>query len=59
MYIMHASICRTDTATVEAQDVAYVLGSLQTRIYDPMGNLRQANDATTYGLAGNQQRPGQ
>jgi hypothetical protein len=56
MYIMHASICRTDTATVQAQDVAYVLVSLQTRIYDPLGNLRQANDATTYGSAGNRQR---
>jgi len=59
IYMMHASICRTDSATVQAQDIAYVLGSLQTRIYDPLGNLRQANDATTYGPAGNQQRPGQ
>ena len=59
IYMMHSSICRTDTATVEAQDIAYVLGSLQTRIYDPVGNLRQANDPTTYGPAGNQQRPGQ
>jgi hypothetical protein len=56
---MHASICRTDTATIQAEDIAYVLGSLQTRIYDPAGNLRQANDPTTYGPAGNQQRPGQ
>jgi len=59
MYIMHASICRTDSATVQAEDVAYVLGSLHTRIYDPVGNLRQANDPTTYGAAGNRQRPGQ
>ena len=59
VYMMHASICRTDGAAVQAQDVAYVLGSLQTRIYDPAGNLRQANDPTTYGPAGNQQRPGQ
>ena len=58
MYIMHASICRTDSATVQTEDVAYVLGSLQTRIYDPMGNLRQANDAM-YGPAANQQRAGQ
>jgi hypothetical protein len=24
-YMMHASICRTDTAPVQAQDIAYVL----------------------------------
>jgi hypothetical protein len=59
VYMMHASICRTDGAAVQAQDVAYVLGSLQTRIHDSAGNLRQANDPTTYGPAGNQQRPGQ
>jgi hypothetical protein len=44
VYMMHASICRTDTAAVQAQDTAYVLGSLQTRIYDPVGNLRKADD---------------
>jgi hypothetical protein len=54
VYMMHASVCRADTATVQAEDIAYVLGSLQTRIYDPVGNLRQANDPTTYGTAGNQ-----
>jgi hypothetical protein len=59
IWIMHASICRTDAATVQAIDVAYVLGSLQTRIYDPLGNLRNANDPTTYGPAGDQQRRGQ
>jgi hypothetical protein len=48
VYMMHASICRTDTAAVQAQDVDYVLGSLQTRIYDPVGNLRKADDQTTY-----------
>jgi len=53
MYVMHASICRTDTATVRAEDVAYVLGSLQTRIYDPLGNLRKADDRTTYSPAAN------
>jgi len=53
VYMMHASICRTDTAAVQAQDVAYVLGSLQTRIYDPVGNLRKADDHTTYGPAAN------
>ena len=58
IYIMHASICRTDTATVQAEAVAYVLGSLQTRIYDPLGNLRRGNDAM-YGSPGSQQRAGQ
>jgi hypothetical protein len=48
---MHASICRTDAASVQPADIAYVLGSLQTRIYDPVGNLRNANDRTTYGPA--------
>jgi hypothetical protein len=42
---------RTDTAAVQAQDIAYVLGSLQTRIYDPAGNVRKADDQTTYGPA--------
>ena len=51
MWIMHASICRTDAASVQPADIAYVLGSLQTRIYDPVGNLRNANDRTTYGPA--------
>jgi hypothetical protein len=53
VYIMHASICRSDGASVQTEDIAYVLASLQTRIYDPVGNLRQANDRTTYGSAGN------
>jgi hypothetical protein len=53
IWMMHASICRTDTAAVQPEDTAYVLGSLQTRIYDPAGNLRNANDQTTYGPAGN------
>jgi hypothetical protein len=48
-WMMHASICRTDAAPVRAEDVAYVLGSLQTRVYDPVGNLRRADDQTTYG----------
>jgi hypothetical protein len=47
IYMMHASICRTDAATVQAEDITYVFGSLQTRIYDPLGNLRQSNDPTT------------
>jgi hypothetical protein len=40
IYMMHASICRTDLAGVQAQDVTYALGSLQIRQYDPVGNLR-------------------
>ena len=43
-YMIHASICRTDTSSVQAGDIAYVLGSLQTRTYDPVGNLRKADD---------------
>jgi len=42
VYMLHASICRTDTAAVRAEDVAYTLGSLQIRQYDPKGNLREA-----------------
>jgi hypothetical protein len=40
-------------AAVQAQDIAYVLGSLQTLVYDPVGNLRKADDQTTYGPATN------
>jgi hypothetical protein len=42
VYMLHASICRTDTAAARAEDVAYALGSLQVRQYDPVGNLRKA-----------------
>ena len=51
-YMMHASICRTDTAPVQTQDIAYVIASLQTRTYDPVGNLRKAGDPI-YGPTGN------
>jgi hypothetical protein len=51
-YMMHARICRMDNANVRAEDVAYVLGSLETRTYDPVGNLRKAGDPI-YGPAGN------
>ena len=50
-YMMHASICRTDGAAVQAADIAYVLGALQTRTHDPVGNLRRADDPV-YGPAG-------
>ena len=51
-YMMHASICRTDMAAVQANDIAYVIGSLQTRTYDSVGNLRKPDDRI-YGPAGN------
>jgi hypothetical protein len=44
IYIMHASICATDTAAVRPEDVAYVLASLQVRQYDPAGNLRKPGE---------------
>jgi hypothetical protein len=53
VYMMHATICRTDGAAVQPQDVAYVLSSLNSRTYDPLGNLRNAGDQTTYGPATN------
>ena len=52
IYVTHVSICRMDTATVRTEDIAYVLGSLQARIYDPAGNLRKAGDPI-YGPTGN------
>jgi hypothetical protein len=58
IWIMHASLCRTDTITVQAEDVAYVPSAVQTRAYDPVGNLRNGNDQTTYGPANSQQKPG-
>jgi hypothetical protein len=44
VYMLHASICRTDTAAARAEDVAFALGSLQVRQYDPVGNLRKAGE---------------
>jgi hypothetical protein len=40
-----------DNASVQAEDIAYVLGSLQTRTYDPVGNLRKPDDPV-YGPPG-------
>jgi hypothetical protein len=40
--MMNASICRTDTAVVRAEDISYALNSMQIRQYDPAGNLRKA-----------------
>jgi hypothetical protein len=36
---------------VQAADIAFVLSSLQTRTYDPVGNLRRPSDPL-YGPAG-------
>jgi hypothetical protein len=44
VYMLHASICRTDTAAVRPEDVSYALGSLELRQYDPVGNLRKAGE---------------
>jgi hypothetical protein len=40
LYVVHASICRTDTASVQPGDVGYALRYLQIRQRDPTGNLR-------------------
>jgi hypothetical protein len=40
IYMLHASICRTDAAALRAEDIAYALATLQVRQYDPLGNLR-------------------
>jgi len=43
IYIGHISVCRKDTAQVQAEDVAYVFNNLRVRTYDPAGNLRGAD----------------
>jgi hypothetical protein len=43
VYVLHAGICRTDTAGVCAEDVAYTLGSTQIRQSDPV-NLGKAGE---------------
>lgn len=40
VYMMHASICRTDAEVLRPEDISYALASLQFRQYDPIGNLR-------------------
>jgi DNA-binding winged helix-turn-helix (wHTH) protein len=42
VYMLHASICRTDTAAVRTPDVVYALNLLQIRQDDPVANLRTA-----------------
>lgn len=44
IYMVDASICRTDMTAVRAEDVAYALGTLQIRQYDPEDNLRKTGD---------------
>ncbi len=39
IYVIHASICRTDRHAVAAADLEYVLRSTQVRQYEPGGNL--------------------
>ena len=45
IYIGHVSICRKDAAQVQADDIAYVYGTLRVRMYDPEGNLRAADQS--------------
>jgi hypothetical protein len=40
VWMLTASICRTDTASVQPDDVARALGAVQIRQYDPVGNIR-------------------
>jgi hypothetical protein len=37
--MLTASICRTDAARLQPDDVARALAPLQVRQYDPVGNL--------------------
>lgn len=43
IYMMHASICRTDAASVQTQDVAYVVSNVVIQQYDPVNNLRRTS----------------
>jgi hypothetical protein len=51
VWTVHASLCRLDGARVQAADVQQMLSSLKIRVYDPVGNLRPAND-TNYAQFG-------
>jgi DNA-binding winged helix-turn-helix (wHTH) protein len=42
VYMLHVSICRTDTAAVRTEDITYALNLLQIRQDDPVTNLRTA-----------------
>jgi hypothetical protein len=50
IYVGHISICRKDTAQVQAEDVAYVFNALRVRTYEPDGNLR-GTDASSAPVA--------
>jgi hypothetical protein len=39
VWMLTASICRTDLASIEPDDAARALGALQIRRYDPAGNI--------------------
>jgi hypothetical protein len=39
VWMLTASICRTDMASIEPGDVARALGAVQIRQYDPVGNI--------------------
>jgi hypothetical protein len=41
VWMLTASICRTDSAGVQPGDVDRALGAVQIRRYDPLGNVRQ------------------
>jgi DNA-binding winged helix-turn-helix (wHTH) protein len=42
VYLLNASICRTDATVVRTEDVAYALNLLQVRQDDPVANLQTA-----------------
>jgi hypothetical protein len=44
VWVMHVSICRTDSGAVSAQDINQTANSLLVRVYDPQGNLRAPPD---------------
>jgi hypothetical protein len=44
VWTVHASLCRLDGSRVQAADVQQMLNSLKIRVYDPVGNLRPADD---------------
>jgi hypothetical protein len=39
VWMLTASVCRTDTASLRPDDVARALAALQIRTYDPVGNI--------------------
>lgn len=45
IWSVHASLCRTDGAAVQPADVHAMLSSLKIRVYDPVGNIRPADQS--------------